>query len=281
MSKNKNLKKISSQIRRDIIRMVNMASSGHPGGSLGSTEILTTLFFSEMNHSPKEWTRDGKGSDMFFLSAGHLSPLYYSVLARSGYFPIDELGTFRKIGSRLQGHPSVERGLPGVHVATGSLGQGLSVACGAAITKKINNEKNFVFALIGDGECNEGQIWEAALFAAHKELDRLIVMTDWNGQQIDGPVKEILDTGNLKPKWEAFGWSCKVVDGHSTEAIKEAILWAKNSAGNGQPKMLLMKTDMGRGVDFMQGTHHWHGKAPNAQETENALSQLEETLGDF
>lgn len=281
MAQNTNLQEISSQIRRDIIRMVNMASSGHPGGSLGITDVLATLFFSEMNHSPLKWRRDGKGSDMFFLSAGHLSPVYYSVLARTGYFPIKELGTFRKMGTRLQGHPSIEKGLPGIHVATGSLGQGLSVACGAALTKRMNKEENFVFALIGDGESEEGQIWEAALFAAHNKLDRLIAMTDWNGQQIDGPVSKILDTGNLKPKWEAFGWICKVVNGHNTDEIKEALKWAKDSAGDGKPKMLLMKTDMGHGVDFMQGTHHWHGKAPNAQETQNALSQLKETLGDF
>lgn len=281
MTQNTNLQDICSQVRRDIIRMVNMASSGHPGGSLGITDVLATLFFSEMNHSPKEWTRDGKGKDMFFLSAGHLTPVYYSLLARSGYFPTKELGTFRKMGSRLQGHPSIEKGLPGIHIATGSLGQGLSVACGAALTKKMNQEENFVFALIGDGESNEGQIWEAALFAAHKNLDRLIVMTDWNGQQIDGPVSEILDTGDLKPKWEAFGWNTKVVDGHNIDAIKEALQWAKNSVGDGKPKMLLMKTDMGRGVDFMQGTHHWHGKAPNDKERESALSQLKETLGDF
>ncbi len=281
MAQNTNLQEISSQIRRDIIRMVNMASSGHPGGSLGSSDILTALFFSEMKHSPKDWRRDGKGSDMFFLSAGHLSPLYYSVLARSGYFPVEELGSFRKIGSRLQGHPSVERALPGIHIASGSLGQGLSVACGAAITKRMNKEENFVFTLIGDGESEEGQIWEAALFAAHKNLDRLIAITDWNGQQIDGPVEKVLDTGDLKSKWEAFGWSCRVVNGHNMDAIKEALQWAKNGAGDGKPKMLLMKTDMGHGVDFMQGTHHWHGKAPSAQETENALSQLKETLGDF
>lgn len=281
MAQNTNLQEISSQVRRDIIRMVNMASSGHPGGSLSSTEVLTTLFFSEMKHSPKNWRRDGAGNDMFFLSAGHLTPVYYSVLARSGYFPVEELGTFRKMGSRLQGHPSVERGLPGVHVASGSLGQGLSVACGAVLTKRLNKEENFVYVLIGDGESEEGQIWEAALFAAHKKLDHLIAMTDWNGQQIDGPVAEILDTGDLIKKWEAFGWSCEVVDGHNTLAIKEALQAAKKAAGDGKPKMLLMRTDMGKGIDFMQGTHHWHGKAPNAQETENALSQIKETLGDF
>src|SRR3989339_118873 len=239
------LQEIASQVRRDIIRMVNMAGSGHPGGSLGSADILTALFFSEMNHNPTKWNRDGKGADMFFLSAGHLSPLFYSVLARSGYFPTEELKTFRKLGSRLQGHPSVERGLPGVHIASGSLGQGLSVSCGAALAKRAAGEDNMVYVLIGDGESEEGQIWEAALFAAQHKLDRLIAITDWNGQQIDGPVSSILDLGD------------------------------------GKPKMLLMKTEMGKEVDFMQGTHHWHGKAPNADQTVRALEQLKETLGDF
>jgi transketolase len=218
---------------------------------------------------------------MFFLSAGHLSPVYYSVLARSGYFPVTELATFRKYGSRLQGHPSIERGLPGVHTASGSLGQGLSVACGAAIAKRLNKEENFIYALIGDGESEEGQIWEAALFAAQHKLDRLIAITDWNGQQIDGPVSSILDLGDLKAKWDAFGWSCKVVDGHNLDEIRAAYKWAIDGAGDGKPKMLLMKTEMGKEVDFMQGTHHWHGKAPNADQTVRALEQLKETLGDF
>lgn len=275
------LQEIASQVRRDIVRMVNMAGSGHPGGSLGSTDILTSLFFSEMKHDPKNWRRDGKGADMFFLSAGHLSPVFYSVLARSGYFPVEELKTFRKLGSRLQGHPSVERGLPGVHVASGSLGQGLSVSCGAAIAKRVSGEENFVFTLIGDGESEEGQIWEAALFAAQHKLDRLIVMTDWNGQQIDGPVSKILNLGDLEAKWRSFGWSCRVANGNNIKEVIEAIEWAKSCAGDGIPKMLLMRTDMGKGVDFMEGTHHWHGKAPNAEQTEKALSQLKETLGDF
>jgi transketolase len=279
MAKNSNLKEIASQVRRDIVRMVNMASSGHPGGSLSSTDVLVTLFFQEMDHSPAKWRRDGKGSDMFFLSAGHMTPVYYSVLARSGYFPLEELNTFRKLGSRLQAHPSVERGLPGVHVASGSLGQGLSVAGGAAMAKKMNKEQHFVYALIGDGESEEGQIWEAALFAAHHKLDNLIAFTDWNGQQIDGPVEKILNLGNLKAKWEAFGWECNVVDGHNLDEISNSIKSAKT--GNGKPKMLLMDTSMGKGVDFMEGTHHWHGKAPNGEQTEKALSQLTETLGDF
>ena len=272
---------VASQVRRDIVRMVNLAASGHPGGSLSSTDILTALFFSEMNHDPANWRRDGKGRDMFFLSAGHLSPVFYSVLARSGYFSVSELATFRKMGSRLQGHPSVERGLPGVHVASGSLGQGLSVACGAAIAKKLEGEKCVVFALLGDGEQQEGQIWEAAMFASHQKLGNLIAITDWNGQQIDGPNDKVISLGDLKAKWDAFGWDVVVADGHDLEAIKAVLKSARESVSDERPKMLLMKTDMGKGVDFMQGTHQWHGKAPNADQTEKALSQLKETIGDF
>lgn len=281
MTQNFPLSEIASQIRRDIVRMVNMAGSGHPGGSLSSTDILTALFFSEMNHDPAGWSRDGKGRDMFFLSAGHLSPVMYSVLARSGYFPVSELASFRKLGSRLQGHPSVERGLPGIHMASGSLGQGLSVACGAALTKRLDGEDNFVFVLTGDGECQEGQIWEAALFAAHHKLSNLIAITDWNGQQIDGPNDQVMSLGDLKAKWIAFGWDAIVADGHDLEAIKAVIRSAKEAREDGKPKMLLMKTEMGRSVDFMEGTHHWHGKAPNKEQTEKALSQLKETIGDF
>jgi transketolase len=276
-----NLHEIASQVRRDIVRMVNMAGSGHPGGSLSSTDFLTALFFQELNHNPINWTREGTDSDMFFLSAGHLSPVYYSILARSGYFPVKELGQFRQLGSRLQGHPSIERGLPGIHIASGSLGQGISVSAGAAMAKRMNNDNNYVYTLIGDGESEEGQIWEAALFAAQNKLDKLIVMTDWNGQQIDGPVSSVLNLGNLEAKWISFGWDCLTVDGHNMDAILDSFKWAKKSAGNGKPKMLLMKTEMGRGVDFMEGTHHWHGKAPSNEQTEKALSQLKETLGDF
>jgi transketolase len=261
--------------------MVNMASSGHPGGSLSSTDLLVTLFFKEMEHSPQSWRRDGGGSDMFFLSAGHMTPVYYSVLARSGYFPVSELNTFRKLGSRLQGHPSVERGLPGVHVASGSLGQGLSVANGAALAKRANGEEKFVYVLLGDGESEEGQVWEAAMFAAHYKLDRLIAFTDWNGQQIDGPVEAVMNLGDLHAKWEAFGWSCEVIDGHDMDVISESIQKAKMSIGDGKPKMFLLDTSMGKGVDFMEGTHHWHGKAPNSEQTAQALAQLTETLGDF
>lgn len=271
----------ASQIRRDIVRMVSMAASGHPGGSLGSTDVLTALFFNVMKHNPAQWKRSGENSDMFILSAGHLSPVYYSVLARSGYFDISQLGTFRKFGSMLQGHPSVEWNVPGVHISTGSLGQGLSVSVGAALAKKLNKDNNFVYTLIGDGESEEGQIWEAALFAAHKKVDNLIVITDHNGQQIDGPVKEVLNLENLRDKWQAFGWECFQADGHNFGEILEAFAMAKSAVGNGKPKMILMKTDMGKGVDFMEGTHHWHGKAPNKEQTEKALSQLKETLGDF
>lgn len=281
MTQNYPLGEVASQVRRDIVRMVNLAASGHPGGSLSSTDILTVLFFAEMNHDPANWRRDGKGRDMFFLSAGHLSPVFYSVLARSGYFSVSELATFRKMGSRLQGHPSVERGLPGVHVASGSLGQGLSVACGAAIAKKLEGEKCVVFALLGDGEQQEGQIWEAAMFASHQKLGNLIAITDWNGQQIDGPNDKVISLGDLKAKWDAFGWDVVVADGHDLEAIKAVLKSARESVSDERPKMLLMKTDMGKGVDFMQGTHQWHGKAPNADQTEKALSQLKETIGDF
>ncbi len=281
MAQKSNLQEIASQVRRDIVRMVNMASSGHPGGSLSSTDLLVTLFFKEMEHSPQSWRRDGSGSDMFFLSAGHMTPVYYSVLARSGYFPVSELNTFRKLGSRLQGHPSVERGLPGVHVASGSLGQGLSVANGAALAKRANGEEKFVYVLLGDGESEEGQVWEAAMFAAHYKLDRLIAFTDWNGQQIDGPVEAVMNLGDLHAKWEAFGWSCEVIDGHDMDVISESIQKAKMSIGDGKPKMFLLDTSMGKGVDFMEGTHHWHGKAPNSEQTAQALAQLTETLGDF
>ena len=281
MTHNYPLGEVASQVRRDIVRMVNMAASGHPGGSLSSTDILTALFFSEMNHSPSEWRRDGKGKDMFFLSAGHLSPVFYSILARRGYFPVSELASFRKLGSRLQGHPSIERGLPGVHMASGSLGQGLSVACGAALTKQLEGEKNFVYVLLGDGECQEGQIWEGAMFAAHHKLSNLIAITDWNGQQIDGPNDKVMSLGDLEAKWRAFGWDVVIADGHDIEGIIATIKRAKSEVSDGRPKMLLMKTQMGKGVDFMQGTHHWHGKAPNAEQTEKALSQLKETIGDF
>ncbi len=276
------LNNIASQVRRDIIRMVTAVQSGHPGGSLSSTDILTALFFSEFKHSPATWSRDGKDNDMFFLSAGHISPVFYSVLAHSGYFPVSELATFRKFGTRLQGHPSVERGLPGVHEAAGSLGQGLSVAIGAALAKKLNNDPNYVYVLLGDGESEEGQVWEAATFGAHNKVNNLIAITDWNGQQIDGTVDSVLGLGDLEKKWQAFGWNTVVADGHDMEAILAAFKQAKELGKKEEkPVMILMKTNMGKGVDFMEGTCAWHGKAPKPQEAEVALAQIQETLGDY
>lgn len=274
------LKKISSQIRRDIVRMVCTAKSGHPGGSLSSTDVMTALYFSAMKQDPATWTRSGKGQDVFILSAGHLAPVYYATLARAGYFPAAELGTLRKMGTRLQGHPCVESGLPGVFQPSGSLGQGLSAAAGFALGKKMDSEDNFVYTLLGDGESEEGQIWEAAIFAAHHKLSNLIAFTDWNGQQIDGKVENVGGLGDLAGKWSAFGWNAIVVeDGHDFEKILAAIEIAKSSVE--KPSMILLKTEMGHGVDFMAGTHKWHGKAPSEEQRDAALSQLEETLGDY
>jgi len=275
------LQAIASQVRRDIIRMVTAAGSGHPGGSLSSADFLTALFFEVLNHDPQKWTQEGSGADMFFLSIGHISPAYYSVLARSGYFDPAELATFRCLGSRLQGHPSIENGLPGVHVATGSLGQGLSAAIGAALAKRLNGDPHYVYALIGDGESEEGQIWEAALFAAHHKVDNLIAITDWNGQQIDGTVNDVAGLGDLEQRWRGFGWESLLVDGHDMEAIVAGFAAAKKLNKKGKPVMILMKTEMGHGVDFMAGTHQWHGKAPNAELATRALAQIPETLGDF
>ncbi len=275
------LQRISSQVRRDIVRMVTCAKSGHPGGSMSSADFLTALYFVVMKHNPQEWTRDGKGSDMFILSAGHLTPVYYSLLARAGYFPVSELATFRQFGTRLQGHPCIEKGLPGVFQASGSLGQGLSAAAGAALGKKLDKEDNFVYVMMGDGECEEGQIWEAAMFSSHHKIDNLIAMVDWNGQQIDGKVDDVAGVGDLEGKWKAFGWMTIVADGHDFKEILKAFDQAKGLAGNGKPVMILFRSDMGHGVDFMAGTHKWHGKAPSQEQCDQALSQLEETLGDF
>ena len=280
MSNVQELIRTASQIRRDIVRMVCEAGSGHPGGSLSSTDVMTALYFHVMKHDPAKWTRSGKDSDVFVLSAGHLAPVYYATLARAGYFPVAELGTLRKFGSRLQGHPCVETGLPGVFQPSGSLGQGLSAAIGFALGKKMDGEKNYVFSLLGDGETEEGQIWEAAIFAAHHKLDNLIAFTDWNGQQIDGAVENVGGLGDLADKWSAFGWNVIVVDdGHDFEKILAAFDIAKASLG--KPSMILLKTEMGHGVDFMAGTHKWHGKAPSAEQRDAALAQLEETLGDY
>ena len=274
------LKKIASQVRRDIVRQTNLASSGHPGGSLGCADFLTALYFEIMDHDPA-FSMDANGEDVFFLSNGHISPLWYSILARSGYFPVSELAEFRKINSRLQGHPATHEGLPGVRVASGSLGQGLSVAIGMALAKRLNGDDKFVYVLTGDGELQEGQIWEAALFAPHHKVDNLILTVDWNGQQIDGPNDEVISLGDLEAKWKSFGWRVLHMNGHDFDDIVSTLNEAKSSKGTGIPTCILMKTDMGKGVDFMEGTHHWHGKAPNDEQTEIALAQLEETLGDF
>lgn len=281
MQSTEDLKKIASQVRRDIVRMVTMAKSGHPGGSMSCADFMTALYFNVMDQDPAGWTRDGKGQDMFILSAGHLTPMYYSILSRAGYFPTSELGSFRKFGSRLQGHPSIRKGLPGVFQAAGSLGQGLSVAVGAALTKKADNDPHRVFVLCGDGETEEGQIWEAGLFAAHHKADNLVAITDWNGQQIDGTTEDVAGLGDLEAKWKAFGWDVIVADGHDMDKILDAFARVKACEGNGKPKMILFRTEMGHGVDFMAGTHKWHGSAPSEEQCQNALSQLEETLGDF
>jgi len=273
------LKKIASQVRRDIVRQVAAVNSGHPGGSLGCADFFTALYFNIMDHDTS-FKMDGKGEDMFFLSNGHISPVWYSVLARVGYFPVKELATFRKLNSRLQGHPATHEGLPGIRVASGSLGQGISVAIGAALTKRMDGDDKNVFVLCGDGELQEGQIWEAAMFAAHYKLDNLIVTVDRNGQQIDGANEDVISLGDLKGKWTTFGWDVMEMDGHDYNSIIET-LNAARSKKSGQPIAILMKTEMGKGVDFMEGTHKWHGKAPNAEQTEIALNQLEETLGDY
>ncbi|ALO16740.1 Transketolase 1 [Salinivirga cyanobacteriivorans] len=275
------LKDTATQVRRDIIRMVHGASSGHPGGSLGCADFMTALYFKILKQNPKEFNMNGTDEDLFFLSNGHISPVWYSVLARAGYFDTKELSTFRKIDTRLQGHPTPEEGLPGVRVASGSLGQGLSVACGAALTKKLNKEKNLVYTLHGDGELQEGQIWEAAMFAAAREIDNIIATVDYNGKQIDGPVDNIIPLGDLRAKWESFGWIVFEMDGNKMEEVLETIEQAQKATGNKKPVVILMRTEMGYGVDFMMGTHKWHGAAPNDEQAENALSQLSETLGDY
>lgn len=275
------LNKLCSQVRRDILRMTHGAQSGHPGGSLGCTEFFVALYFKILSHQPQGFTMDGTDEDIFFLSNGHISPVWYSVLARSGYFPVKELSTFRRLNSRLQGHPTTHEGLPGIRVASGSLGQGLSVAIGAALSKKLNGDKNFVFSLHGDGELQEGQIWEAAMFAAAHKVDNLISTIDYNGRQIDGNVNDVLSLGNLKAKWEAFGWDVLEMNGNRVEEVIETINTAKSRTGKGMPVMIIMKTEMGQGVDFMMGTHKWHGVAPNDEQLSKALAQLEETLGDY
>ncbi len=274
------LKKLSSQVRRDIVRMVHACQSGHPGGSLGCTDLFVALYFRFMKHDPN-FKMDGKGEDLFFLSNGHISPVFYSTLARSGYFDVKELATFRKLDSRLQGHPATHEHLPGIRVASGSLGQGLSVALGAAQGKKLEKDDRFVYVLMGDGEQQEGQIWEAAMYAAHNKMDNVIATIDYNGQQIDGPVDKILSLLNLKAKWESFGWIVQEFNGNKMEEVIAGIENAQKLAKQGKPVMNLMKTEMGFGVDFMMGSHKWHGVAPNDEELQKALAQLPETLGDY
>ena len=275
------LTEISSQIRRDIVRMVTAVQSGHPGGSLGCTDFFTCLYFEIMNVDPKNFTMDGNGEDLFFLSNGHISPVLYSTLAHKGYFDKSELATFRLINSRLQGHPSPAKGLPGVRVATGSLGQGLSVAIGAALSKKLNGDQSIVYTLHGDGELQEGQVWEAAMYAAGNKVDNLIATIDFNHKQIDGDIDDVLPMGDLAQKWEAFGWEVMKMDGHDHNEIIETMKKAKSMCGNGKPIVIIMTTVMGKGVDFMEGTHKWHGSAPSEEQAQQALEQLEETLGDY
>ncbi len=274
------LTKIASQIRRDIVRMVHAQQSGHPGGSLGCTDFLTALYFKVMKIDTN-FSMDGKNEDLFFLSNGHISPVFYSVLARSGYFDVKELATFRKINSRLQGHPTTHDHLPGIRIASGSLGQGMSVAIGAALTKKYNKDDRTVYCLHGDGELQEGQIWEAIMFAAHNKVDNLIATVDVNGQQIDGPLSKVLSLDSLEEKFNAFHWTVLHMDGHNMDNIVETLAKAKSLTGKGKPICILMKTEMGKGVDFMQGSHEWHGIAPNDEQLAKALGQLEETLGDY
>jgi len=275
------LERISSQVRRDIIRMVSAVKSGHIGGSLGCTDFFTCLYFEHMNIDPSKFTMDGKGEDLFFLSNGHISPVLYSTLAHRGYFDVAELATFRKIGTRLQGHPSPAKGLEGVRIASGSLGQGLSNSIGAAQAKKLNNDKSIVYTLMGDGELQEGQCWEAIMYAAGNKVDNIIATVDYNHKQIDGDLDDVLPMGDMSAKWKAFGWEVLEMYGHNHAEILETLAKAKSMTGNGKPIVIIMTTAMGRGVDFMEGTHKWHGSPPSDEQTADALSQLEETLGDY
>jgi transketolase len=272
---------VSTQVRRDIVRMVSAVKSGHPGGSLGCADFLTFLYFDLMKHNSQAFDMNAKNEDVFFLSNGHISPVWYSVLARSGYFPVSELSTFRKISSRLQGHPSTDKNLPGIRMASGSLGQGLSVALGTAETKKLNNDPSIVYSLHGDGELQEGQIWEAAMYAAARGIDNIVATVDYNGRQIDGDVDDVLSLGDLKQKWQAFGWEVYEMDGHDFDNIRETFITVKAKLGKGKPILVLMKTEMGQGIDFMMGSHKWHGVAPNEEQLQSALNQLTETLGDY
>ena len=274
------LKDIATQIRRDIVRMVHACQSGHPGGSLGCTDFFTALYFDIMKHNP-DFHMDGKGEDLFFLSNGHISPVFYATLARSGYFPLEELNTFRRLNSRLQGHPATHEHLPGIRVASGSLGQGMSVAIGAALAKKLNGDDHLIFSLHGDGELDEGQNWEAAMFAAHHKVDNLISTIDWNGQQIDGTTQYVMSLGDIGKKFDAFGWTVLQMNGNDIDEVIATLNKAKTMTGQGKPIAIMMHTIMGKGVDFMEGHHEWHGIAPNDEQLQKALVQLPETLGDF
>ena len=281
MATTKELETIAAQVRRDIIRMVHGAKSGHPGGSLGCADFLTALYFELMEVTPESFTQDGVGQDMFFLSNGHITPVLYSVMARRGYFPVAELATFRKLGTRLQGHPTPVEKIPGIRIASGSLGQGLSVSIGAALAKKNNCDQHVVYALTGDGELQEGQVWEAVMFAGAKQVDNLIAVVDFNGKQIDGPTDEVCSLKEITAKFEAFNWQVMQMDGNKMEEVVESMKKAKNALFQGKPVVMVMKTEMGMGVDFMMGTHKWHGTSPNDEQAAAALAQLPETLGDF
>jgi len=281
MSDSEKLQNIATQVRRDILRMVHAVQSGHPGGSLGCADLFTALFFEVLKHNPAAFDMTASNKDAFVLSNGHISPVYYSVLARSGYFPVTELSTFRKINSRLQGHPATAEHLEGIHVATGSLGQGLSVAIGMALAKKMNSESELVYCLCGDGELQEGQIWEAAMFASHNKLDNLIVIVDVNGRQIDGDTKDIMGFGDLKPRFDAFGFDILTMEGNNMEKVLMGLAQAKAKTGNQKPIVVLMQTEMGFPIDFMMGSHKWHGIPPSDSDLENALNQLSETIGDY
>ncbi len=282
MNNTEDLKTLCVQVRRDIVRMVHAVNSGHPGGSLGCVEYMIALYKSILKHEPNNFNMNGVNEDLFFLSNGHISPVFYSVLARSGYFPVEELITFRKLNSRLQGHPTTHEGLPGVRIASGSLGQGMSVSIGAALAKKLNNDKGVIFSLHGDGELQEGQIWEAAIYAAANCVDNYIATIDYNGRQIDGDVEKVLSLGNLKSKFEAFGWTVfENENGNEIEQVIATLTLAKSFLGKGKPIVIIMKTEMGMGVDYMMGTHKWHGSAPNDEQLEKALAQLPSSLKDY
>jgi len=281
MSNIPHLEQIASQVRRDCVRMVHARNSGHPGGALGCADFMTALYFDVLEHEPKNFDMNGTNQDVFFLSNGHLSAVWYSVLARSGYFPVSELATFRGLNSRLQGHPTPAEHLPGIRIASGSLGQGLSVGLGAALSKKLNGDSHLVYTLHGDGELQEGQIWEAALFGAQHKIDNIIATVDYNKVQIDGTTDQVMSLGNLAAKWHAFGWIVLETNGNDMAQLIATLKEAKSLTGKGQPIIILMSTEMGNGVDFMMGTHKWHGSAPNDEQLVKALAQLKETLQDY